>query len=288
MWANSVWGFLGISISCAVTAIGLSPQYLWLRPFFVSAAGVSFFSSLALLIWPAFRRSNRSRTVSDIDLPDILLLPPKRSYTLVWDPPNSMQIVLWPDPTYNEPDQTSGLFPAFHIKNLGNAVAHEITIDWDIENQDFNSTVTQSPLVQEFFGVIASNYFTVWSQADQRSACMWSERFGHRGSNKITYLAPSIDNISSLEILLPHDLSSWIDIYFAAKLAAVPMLGGETLSMTAKISWLRPAAKPVFFKILVKAVSIRSPNALVKMAESDQYRPEPRIKSRVTFAVERV
>jgi hypothetical protein len=52
MWANSVWGFFGLSVTMGLAVIALPPDLLWLQPYFMVAAILSFVASIAVLCWP--------------------------------------------------------------------------------------------------------------------------------------------------------------------------------------------------------------------------------------------
>jgi hypothetical protein len=64
MWANTVWGFLGLSATLGVAIMGLSPDYAYLRPWFSSAAIVFFLASLITLCWPLRNRSVRASVLA--------------------------------------------------------------------------------------------------------------------------------------------------------------------------------------------------------------------------------
>lgn len=52
MWANSVWGFFGLTVTFTLAALGLPAELVWLRPWFLGAAATCFVASMAVLMWP--------------------------------------------------------------------------------------------------------------------------------------------------------------------------------------------------------------------------------------------
>src|SRR5882724_8264791 len=60
MWANSVWGFFGLSVTLGIAVLGLPPGVAWLRPWFLIAATISFAVSIITLCWPLRLAENRA------------------------------------------------------------------------------------------------------------------------------------------------------------------------------------------------------------------------------------
>jgi hypothetical protein len=52
MWANSVWGLFGFAVTLGIAMMGLPPDYVWLQPYFMVAAILSFIGSVSVLCWP--------------------------------------------------------------------------------------------------------------------------------------------------------------------------------------------------------------------------------------------
>jgi hypothetical protein len=59
MWANSVWGLLGLSASCVLTRIGLGNESAWSKPLLYSAL-IFLVGSLLVLCWPLRKGTNRA------------------------------------------------------------------------------------------------------------------------------------------------------------------------------------------------------------------------------------
>ena len=73
MWANSVWGFLGLAVALGLVVFtDPAPEYAWLRPHILVVAGLCAVASLAILFWPLLRHLWRKlRTQHNlIDLKD--------------------------------------------------------------------------------------------------------------------------------------------------------------------------------------------------------------------------
>ena len=51
MWANTVWGLLGLAASCALTLVGLSPDSEW-RGYLLAGAALFLIGSIVCLSWP--------------------------------------------------------------------------------------------------------------------------------------------------------------------------------------------------------------------------------------------
>jgi hypothetical protein len=66
MYANTCWGFLGLAVTFGLAVLGLPPEYLWLRPYFMwTAVGCAAISTLLFswpLIWHILRRLIRVRS----------------------------------------------------------------------------------------------------------------------------------------------------------------------------------------------------------------------------------
>jgi len=83
--------------------------------------GLGFLGSATVYFWPARSITDLAGTPESAS--DIVFLPPKRTYTLRWDPPHQMGIYTFPDPYHGEPDQTEVLIPVFLIKNRAHGLA---------------------------------------------------------------------------------------------------------------------------------------------------------------------
>jgi hypothetical protein len=54
MWANSIWGFIGVAVALVLAALGMqSPTW---KPVLYWSAGISSNIAVVILIWPLFRR----------------------------------------------------------------------------------------------------------------------------------------------------------------------------------------------------------------------------------------
>ena len=52
MWANSVWGFLGLAVTFVLAVLGLSEANAWLRPWLFTASAGCGLASVVTLLWP--------------------------------------------------------------------------------------------------------------------------------------------------------------------------------------------------------------------------------------------
>jgi hypothetical protein len=69
MWANSVWGFFGLAVTLGLAVLGLPPDLLWMRPWFLYGAATSFFLSVGVLCWPLRLAENRTFVATKIRHP---------------------------------------------------------------------------------------------------------------------------------------------------------------------------------------------------------------------------
>ena len=69
MWANSVWGLVGLAVTFGVAALGLTPEQAWLRPWLTDSSIVSAVASVAILCWPLHRRDNRAKVRDALNHP---------------------------------------------------------------------------------------------------------------------------------------------------------------------------------------------------------------------------
>jgi hypothetical protein len=60
MWASSVWGLIGLSLSCGLTMLGLSPDSPW-QPRLILGAALFCVGSLVVLFWPLRDKTNRAK-----------------------------------------------------------------------------------------------------------------------------------------------------------------------------------------------------------------------------------
>src|SRR3546814_6848605 len=82
--------------------------------------------------WSSDVCSSDLSTVTNTLQPDVLLLEPQHLYTLTWDPPNTLQIVTRPKLRDGEDLPEGTRLPVFRLKNLGDAVAQDLTIKWQV------------------------------------------------------------------------------------------------------------------------------------------------------------
>jgi hypothetical protein len=59
MWANSVWGLIGLSVAFGLAILALTPEEAWLRAWFSGTSIASAFGSIVVLCWPLHRQDNR-------------------------------------------------------------------------------------------------------------------------------------------------------------------------------------------------------------------------------------
>jgi hypothetical protein len=52
MWANTCWGLVGLASASGLAVLGLSPEYLWLRPWLLGTAVVLGAASVVCFCWP--------------------------------------------------------------------------------------------------------------------------------------------------------------------------------------------------------------------------------------------
>jgi hypothetical protein len=79
MWANSVWGLFGLSASCIMTMLGLSPDSPWQSSLLLGAV-LFFVGSVGVLCWPLHQSVNRAKVAS-------LVVHPTRAIRLI-EPPH--------------------------------------------------------------------------------------------------------------------------------------------------------------------------------------------------------
>jgi hypothetical protein len=56
MWPNTVWGFISLAAALALTALGLSADYAWLRPYLFNGAVTCLVASAVSFCWPLIKR----------------------------------------------------------------------------------------------------------------------------------------------------------------------------------------------------------------------------------------
>ena len=72
MWANTIWGLVGLSTTCLFGMLNLPPEYVWLRPWCMNGAIASLLASIGLLCWPLRRPETRANVIAYCRHPMIL------------------------------------------------------------------------------------------------------------------------------------------------------------------------------------------------------------------------
>ena len=69
MWANSVWGLLTLAVGFWLAMIGLSPEWIWLRPWFLWGGAFCMVASTTVLFLPLRVGENRAIVLANIKHP---------------------------------------------------------------------------------------------------------------------------------------------------------------------------------------------------------------------------
>jgi hypothetical protein len=219
-----------------------------------------------------------------VSQPDLVILPPKHRYSLHWDPPASFQIVTFPEYLPGEIAQADTRLPVLSIKNLGSAVAHEVTVQWEDKIFGLETMVEKSPRFSNYKTNFSKGEFTVGNEG-----ASWSVRSGPLAFSQIPYLAPEIDNKSSVDLPIPYEIYSRAEIYFAAVLR--DEIGATaTAEFYVLVSWKRPeGGVPQGFRVRATALSTKpSGTGDIKVRIGNELRSPMAVMGTVKFEVERM
>ena len=96
--------------------------------------------------------------------PDILLLPPTYRYRFAWHASSNMEMVISPERPATEMSPLRTAIPVFHIKNIGNAIAKDVTIEWTINGLDLRKTFEDSARLKGLTAKLTGSKFLVFNR----------------------------------------------------------------------------------------------------------------------------
>ena len=146
-------------------------------------------------------------------------------------------------------------------KNIGSAVAKDVTIEWAINNIDLHQIIESSTRLKGFVTKLTDNKFAVFSGAisEDRTA-EFMRGLGFRGviasppysgyfmaysareNSNIPYLAPEINNTGYQEADMPIGVCQFLELYVVATLPPEGPPGTSTISVPidASVRWKSP------------------------------------------------
>ncbi|QEE38707.1 MULTISPECIES: hypothetical protein [unclassified Methylobacterium] len=278
-WLNTFWG--GALFTLAIIFVGeISAVFhrrrrgkLVTQPRFEADAASTEASSVAQ---PEAELPPTARPAADL-----MLLPPTRTYSLVWDAPQDMQIITTPDWHPTEPEQTTTRLPVFALKNLGSVVAKDVQIIWECD--EINLPALQAaPRIASFYGRAQGQMFMLTSPLGEtiREA---GTAFLSQISSSFPYVAPQIDNYSAIAVDMPSQIYSCAELFFVAVLPDHQAFNAAEFSFRVTIRWKEDlGTAEAQFAVQAVPHSSRTGSLIVI---DDKLRPDTLVKGTVKFAV---
>jgi len=167
---------------------------------------------------------------------DLVLKPPKHIYSLVWDAPESIDIITRPILSEGEEYPLGTRIPVLRIKNLGKEVARNLTVEWSagVFGQLEREVLSCSRL-RLFMPTIQGKMFGITSR-DKGTEHGWQVGFSPTETSTIEYLAPVIDNKTYELFPIPYYIWAYVEILSIARLPETPLFSTVSLPIEAKIT----------------------------------------------------
>ena len=277
--AFAVWSYISKLPAPVIALIGLGA---FAATLIAARLGVSLYRMST-----SRHRDDATSTAARSGAADIFLLAPKRKYALLWDPDRNLQMITTPcDAPFLAP-QTSTRLPLFLIKNIGDAVAQNVTVKWTIDTSSLDDVVRRSAIFRDHILNFAGGMFGISSADGSRS---WSCAYSSTGVTKLPFLAQSIDNTTFEELAIPFQVYASIEMFLAASMPT--QLGtGVATTFQAHVEWSNSQQTVSrTFDIRATAYSMRpmgSGTVMIPDAESGKMRIPPRLMGEISFNVER-
>lgn len=217
---------------------------------------------------------------------DVLLLEPTHIYTLVWDPPNDLQIITRPILANGETELLGTRLPVFRIKNLGAEVMHEISIFWKIQAKtNIEETILSSQRVQRFNPSIAGDMFNICLNNGSGAGVTYRKE----STSAIKYLAPTIDNETYSFIQIPPGIWACIELLAIATIPDLPLFSTVSFEINAEISCKQPKVKPSKYLVTSRIHSNKpGGTGVIKIPIGGIMREPPEVMAEVRFNVQRL
>lgn len=298
VWLAELIGIRSIALATAVTVVFAIWSYVSKFPgpiialICLTAFAISLLSIwLIVLLYRHFTQRNAADSARGLvrpASPDIVMLAPKRRYSVVWDPDRNFQIITTPEESALHPPQTLTRLPIFLIKNIGSAVAQDVVVTWTAEAPDFESVVRRSDMFRDYRLDFAGGRFTISSVDNKRS---WACAYNSTGVSKLPFLAQSIDNTTFVDLEMPFQVYAFIEVFLAANMP-VALENAIATTLRVQIAWALPEKNDgQAFKVKAIATSRRptgTGTVMIPDGDSGKMRIPPRLMGSISFEVERV
>ena len=172
--------------------------------------------------------------------PDIILLPPKHRYSTVWDAPKSLQIVTRPNIASNETEPLGTRMPVFRIKNVGHAVAKNLTLKWRINEVFSLDEITMNSPRMKKYGYQVRGNSTKSSQTQGNLTTAILSNQASIGTAKLPYLVVQPNQEDSTFTEMPISVFEACEIYFAANIPNDNPYQSVELNCTVEVSCTEP------------------------------------------------
>lgn len=216
---------------------------------------------------------------------NFVLLPPNHSYSLDWDPPNNLQIITRPKLAVGENPPSGSRLPCFRLKNIGESVAEDISIEWKTKfTHPLEKLILTSPRLLKFNPSIEKGFITLTinSQTGQNS---WSVKYDEIAVSKIPYLAPEINNESDTPICIPSDLWALIEFLIVAILPE-QILATSKAELIITVQWNKARPSKQKFLVVVTSRNIKSSGSgKIKVNYGGEWREPPELMTSLSFTV---
>ena len=194
---------IAIIILCIIL-FSSSGQQFWLE--------LSSIATLSIAVLSFFNLREMQIGREDASKPHLILLRPKESYTFRWIPSENLQPIIRPELNEGRSDQYGTRLPVFWLKNIGCGPAKNICIKWSFEDQNIESIINSSEIMQQYNPEIRDQMLHISNNSDNGYALSFSERMSSHKDYCIS--SPSDDFLEP--IIIPHEIEANLEIRLIA------------------------------------------------------------------------
>jgi hypothetical protein len=240
--------------------------------------------------------------------PDVLIFPPVYRYKFTWRASSNLEMIILPERPPSETSPLRTAIPIFQIKNIGSAIAKDVTVEWSMDGIDLTKAVENSARLKGFATRFNDKRFVVFNgEAPEEIIAEMLSREGSRGvfasplanppfngyvmaysgreSVNIPYLAPELNNTGYQETDLPIGVCQFLELFVVATMSDRPPVNSfSSLSVPIDVSikWASPeGGKPVRYKIIADVMSTKG----WAMVDGHVQNPTPDIETEIKFTV---
>lgn len=278
-WFSGLFGAAGIAKDGFGVSIPLPTWLIWMAA--VACIFVAYFKT----VWALHKE--REKRVG----PDIILLAPSLTYSTVWDPPNSLQIITEPKLPHGQEQPLGTRMPVFRIKNVGHSVAKHVALRWRIiEGFSLDQITMHSARMQKFgYQVRGNSTRSQQTRGDLTTAILSTQ--ARSGTETLPYLMVQPEQDSFEFTAVPFSVFEACEIYFAATIPNDKPYQSVVLNCEVEITCKEPTFyTPQRFNVRITARDDGSAmpgedRLPAEFLASHGLKPKPALKASLKFEV---